>query len=469
MSENPTLSLSPPRRSQFKTVILWRGRIGGNLSLHSKQKERINMNLRFFSMLGKQEFNWRKFCLSLTLSIIAILTGLMCGMSEIVGAVSSVSDNWIGAWTTPQAPFMEGMSKDGFENITLRQIVHPLSDGSKVRIKLSNLFGIKAVTFNSVHVALQDVGANILPGTDKKVTFKSGQSTVTILPGVEVWSDPIDLQIVDNHNLAVSLYIAKASGPATWHFMAMQTNYISNSGDYTADIQASEYVKTMTSWFWLAEVEVMANEAVKGTLVCLGDSITEGDLSTIDANKRWPDYLAERIRRESPQYQLAVLNQGLGGNRLLTFDAQYPRRGISALDRLEHDVLQQNKLKAVILLEGINDISSGCHDADKIIAGMKEIIKRVHAKGAKIYGGTLTPFAVTKAYTPQGEMTREKVNNWIRTSGTFDGVIDFDQVLRDPKRPLMMLPKYDSGDHIHPNDAGYEAMANAVDLNILKF
>jgi lysophospholipase L1-like esterase len=316
---------------------------------------------------------------------------------------------------------------------------------------------------------LQDVGASILPGTDRKVTFKSGQSTVTILPGAEVWSDPVNLQIHDCHNLAVSIYISNASGPATWHTMALQTNYISNPGDHTADLQASGYVKNTTSWFWLTGVEVVADETVKGTLVILGDSILDGNNSVIDANHRWPDYLARRIRKESPQYQLAVLNQGFSGNRLLT---DVSGCGLKTPDRLEHDVLQQNKLKAVILLIGINDIGNGCYDSDKLIASLKKIVDRVHAKGVRIYGGTVTPFAVRANrpgyFTPDGELMRQTINNWIRTSCAFDGVIDFDQALRDPKNPLTMLSTYDSGDHLHPTDAGYEVMANAVDLGILK-
>jgi lysophospholipase L1-like esterase len=318
-----------------------------------------------------------------------------------------------------------------------------------------------------VHIALQDEGASILPGTDRKVTLKSGQSTITIWPGTEVLSDVVDLQIVDCHNLVVSLYIAGASGPTTWHPVANQTTYIANSGDHTADLQAKEYAKTVNSWFWLTGVEAIPNEAVKGTLVIFGDSISDGNNSTVDTNHRWPDFLAQRIRRESPQYQLAVINQGISGNRLVT---DTPYFGLKGLDRLERDVLQQNGLKVVIFLLGINDIGNGNYDAEQIIAGMKEVIKRIHAIGTRIYGGTLTPFAVFRAgyYTPQGEMTRETVNNWIRTSGAFDGVIDFDQVLRDPKKLLMLLPQYDSGDHLHPNDAGYEVMANAVDLGILK-
>jgi lysophospholipase L1-like esterase len=385
----------------------------------------------------------------------------------------TVTENWIGAWSTSLTAFNEtGISYDGFKNTTLRQIVHPLINGSKARIKLSNLFGIKSVTFDSVHIALQDVGAAILPGTDRKVTFNYGQSVVTVLPGAEFLSDPVAMPIVAGRNLTVSLYLADASGPASWHRLAIQTTYISNPGDHTADVQAGGYARIETSWFWLAGLEVVADEAVQGTLVTFGDSITDGDGAMIDANHRWPDYLAERIQRESPQYQLSVLNQGIGGNRLLSVDASCPGRGICALDRLEHDVLQQKNLKAVILLEGINDIGNGCHDAEKIITGMREIIDRVHAKGARVYGGTLTPCAVfTKApefYTPDGERTRQKVNGWIRTSRAFDGVIDFDQAIRDPKNPLRMFPAYDCGDHLHPNDAGYEAMANVVDLGILK-
>jgi lysophospholipase L1-like esterase len=399
-----------------------------------------------------------------------LLAGVAFCTSEMAQAALVSSENWVGVWSTSPIPFTDtGLSNEGFNNVTLRQIIHPHIDGLKIRIKLSNLYGIKAFTFNSVHVALQNEGASILPGTDRKVTFKSGQSAVTILPGAEVWSDPVDLQIRDCHNLTVSLYISGVSGPATWHPMALQKNYISNLGNHTADLQANAYEKTTTSWFWLTGVETVADETVKGALVILGDSISDGNNSTIDANQRWPDYLARRIRKESPRYQLAVLNQGISGNRLLT---DISGCGIKTPDRLEHDVLQQNKLKAVVLLIGINDIGNGCHDPAKLIAALQRIIDGVHAKGARIYGGTITPYAIRANrpgyFTPEGELARQAVNNWIRTSCAFDGVIDFDRALRDPKNPLTMLALYDSGDHLHPNDAGYEAMANAVDLGILK-
>jgi lysophospholipase L1-like esterase len=414
------------------------------------------------------------------LSVFTILMAglLMAGVafcpSEKVQATPVLSENWIGTWTTSPQQFGEnGISYDGFKNTSLRMIIHPNISGSSARIRLSNIFGIKPVTFNSVHIAQQDIGAAIIPGTDKTVTFNSGQSAVTVWPGTEILSDSIAMKVEDKHNLTVSIFIAGASGPTTWHKQAMQTNYISNPGDHTRDIKASDYTKTVTSWFWLTGVEVVPDETVKGTLVVLGDSITNGECygncSIIDLNRRYSDYLAERIRLESPQYQLAVLNQGIGANRLITDTSN---SSIKVLDRLERDVLQQNKLKVVILLIGINDIGNRNFDSDQIIAGMKKVIQRVHEKGARIYGGTLTPFAVYTNkpgyYTPEGEKTRETINNWIRNSGVFDGVIDFDQVIRDPKNPLMMLPKYDCGDHLHPNDAGYEAMANAIDLRILK-
>jgi lysophospholipase L1-like esterase len=431
-----------------------------------KRKEKMKMDLKVFGKLGKHLFDRKNYYLSLTLSLMTALVGLASG-TPVQAAAGS--ENWIGIWSASPIPFTRtGITKKGFTNTTLRMIVHPHIDGSKVRIKLSNVFGINPVTFDSVHVALQERDARILQGTDRKVTFESGRSAVTIQAGAEVWSDPIDLQIVDRHNLAVSVYIAGSSGPATFHNKALQINYLAQQGDHTEDIQEDAYVKTMSSYFWLSGVEAVTDDTVKGVLVTLGDSITDGNGSTRNANHRYPDYLAERIRSESPQYQLAVLNQGISGNRLLSDAAG---NGVKALDRLERDVLQQNQLKVVILLEGINDIRHGCYDPEKIIAAMKVIIDRVHAQGARIYGGTLTPFAVAnkpKVYNSNAEKTREAVNTWIRTSGAFDGVIDFDRAIRDPKNPLYMLPQYDSGDHLHPGDAGYQAMANAIDLKILK-
>ncbi|MFA6849669.1 MAG: SGNH/GDSL hydrolase family protein [Selenomonadaceae bacterium] len=219
------------------------------------------------------------------------------------------------------------------------------------------------------------------------------------------------------------------------------------------------------SWFWLEEIEVLADSSTKGTVVTFGDSITDGFQSTPNENHRWPDYFADRIQKESPDFKLAVLNEGISGNRILTDTERF---GVNALARLDEDVVLKNNVKAVIMLEGINDIGHGTFDAVKIIDGMKMIISQVHAKGIRIYGCTILPFAGAKYDTPEGQATRESVNNWIRTNSGFDGVIDFDKALRDPENLTKILPQYDSGDHLHPNDKGYQIMANTIDLHILR-
>jgi len=376
------------------------------------------------------------------------------------------SKDWTGTWAaSPQAPSSTGISNDGFTNTTLRLIVHPHIDGTEVRIRLSNRFGKQPLTFNAVHIALQSFGANIVPDSDHSLTFNGGNPVVTVLPGAEALSDPVSMNVVHDVNLALSFYIAGDSGPATWHAIAQQTNYISTKGDHAADTQAGAFVNKVDSWFWLEEIEVLADSSTKGAIVTFGDSITDGVQSTPNENHRWPDYFADRIQKESPDFKLAVLNEGISGNRILTDTELF---GSNALARLDKDVLLKNNVKAVIMLEGINDIGHGTFDAAKIIDGMKMFISRVHAKGIRIYGCTILPFAGAKYDTPEGQATRESVNNWIRTNSGFDGVIDFDKVIRDPANLSKLLPQYDSGDHLHPNDKGYQTMANTIDLHILK-
>ncbi|HEX6594185.1 MAG TPA: SGNH/GDSL hydrolase family protein [Bacillota bacterium] len=377
---------------------------------------------------------------------------------------------WMGSWTaSPQQPYEEGPSQEGFANETIRLIVHPHLQGKAVRLKFSNQFGTKPLKIGKVTVAKSTTGASIEEDTLHEVRF-NGKDKKTIPPGAVAVSDPVSLPLDYEEDLAVSMYFPKQTGPATWHRLSRQTSYVSAAGDYTSEASADAFPTKVDAWFYLSAVDVYAEPSVKGAIAILGDSITDGHSSTVNANHRWPDFLADRLQQQGKGNRYSVLNAGISGNKILRDSPVY---GPSALARLNEDVLRQTGVTHVILLEGLNDIGHVPHtlDADEIIAGMKQIADEVRAKDVKIFAGTLTPFkgaTIRNYYTEEGERTRQQVNEWIRTSGYFDGVIDFDEVLRDPNNPLYLHEDYDSGDHLHPNDAGYKAMAEAVDLSMFK-
>jgi lysophospholipase L1-like esterase len=338
----------------------------------------------------------------------------------------------------------------------------------------------RVVRLDAVFVGLQQDGAALLPRSNHEVTF-GGSRSIAIPEGAEVLSDPVLFPVGPQQNLAISLYTAGETGPATVHGAAFQTNYISGPGNFAATEDANAFAettgsKTIGSWYFLSAVDVLTPSGVKA-VVALGDSITDGASSRADKNERWTDVLSRRLLAN--HLDLAVLNAGIGGNRVLTTS---PCWGQNALARLGRDVLAQAGIEAVILFEGTNDIgqpdtpgtnSNPCLsrtqvNADEIIAGYKQIIARTHARGLKIFGATILPYQGFAAWTTTGEAKRMAVNQWIRTSGAFDGVIDFDIALRDPKIPSRLAPRYDSGDHLHPGTAGHEAMGNAVDLALFR-
>lgn len=408
------------------------------------------------------------FILTLGFGVFLILSD-SAGMKNVSAQVNKLSNvdtndaNWIGSWaTSPQPPYSYGVSNEGFQNKTVRLIVNPHLDGEALRIRLSNTFGSKPLTFSEVYVGASSGEANIAPGTNHQVTF-GGEKSVTIPIGEEIVSDPVALQVFNERDLAVSVYVPDDSGPATWHLWSQQTTYVAD-GNHATDTDASSFNTQVNSWFWLVGVDVIANHAVKGAIVTLGDSITDASHSTLNTNRRWPDFLAKRINEGPLSQRMSVLNAGISGNKILE---DSPTGGISALERLERDVFSQIGVTDIVLLEGINDImqNPGIR-ADEIISGMEQIIRRSYAHGLNIYGGTIMPFKGTSSYSAQTEQTRQAVNHWIRMSGAFDGVIDFDKALSDPEEPLRLLPKYDPGDHLHPNDAGTQAMADAVDLSM---
>lgn len=352
-------------------------------------------------------------------------------------------------------------------NQTLRQIVRASIGGSKVRIVLSNAFGTAPVEIGGASVALRDKDSSIQPATAKPLLF-GGSPTASILAGATLVSDPVDLMVAPLADLAIDLFVPGDLGvgpsPVTTHNGALQTNYISEPGNHVGEAAMTAALRP-GAWFLIGRVEVVA-PANTLAVVAFGDSITDGSRSTSDMNARWPDVLARRLAaRKGPG--VAVLNAGIGGNRVLGDGA-----GVSALARFDKDVLMQTGVTHVVVMEGINDIgiarSNPTPSAADLIAGHKQLIARAHARGLKIFGATLTPYEGAAYFTPEGEAKRQALNEWIRTSGAYDGVIDMDKATRDPAAPTRFLPAYDSGDHLHPGDAGYKAMGDAVDLALFK-
>lgn len=359
-----------------------------------------------------------------------------------------------------------------FADQTVREIVHISIGGSQIRIRLSNAYGKEPLEIGAVHVAVHAEGSGIALNSDHVAVF-SGRARVTIPPDALALSDPIALPVAPLSDLVISIYLPNHVVGSGIHYAAQQTTYVA-SGDVTGamDLPAAT---TLTSWVFLTGVDVLEPKA--SALVAFGDSITDGYASTNDANHRWPNYLAARLLSASKPELVAVLDEGIGGNRILHDPNTNIAFGVNGLARFDRDVLAQPGVKYVIVLEGINDLGHAGPDtfpaeqvsAEDIIAGLKQLISRAHEKGLKVYGGTLTPFAGTAFggyFSEDKEGKRKAVNEWIRTSHSFDAVIDFDKTVQDPARPDHIAAPFDSGDHLHPNDAGYKGMADSIDLNL---
>lgn len=377
--------------------------------------------------------------------------------------------SWVATWgASPQSP----AAPLALSGQTVRQVAHLSLGGPWIRVRLSNAFGTAALPIAEARVAVSAGGPAIVSGTDRALTF-GGSPTATIPPGALLVSDPVRLQVAPLSDVAVSLYFSGAVSATTEHSLGVQTTWITPPGNFTGDADLPAGGSTTTSWYFLNGVEVAA-DARAAAIVTLGDSITDGYASTVSANRRWPNALARRLQARHATADLAVVDQGISGNRVL-----HDFIGPNALSRLDRDVLVQSGARWVVVLEGINDIGlPGAFGtpaehvtADEIIDGHQQLIARAHAMGLRVYGGTLTPFEGTifpGYFTPEGEVKRQAVNRWIRTSRAYDAVIDFDAATRDPAHPTRLLPAYDSGDHLHPNDAGYQAMADAVDLRLFQ-
>lgn len=424
---------------------------------------------------------WMRSCL---LILFSLSTGIPAGYAQ-----SRTLENWVTTWATaqsaapvtperpmfpPHAPRPDSQSTTRprpshvipaiADNQTVRMIVHTSIGGRRLRIELSNAYGKAIVSIGNAHVAIRTKGSSIDPRTDRQLLF-SGNQSVDIRPGVVIVSDPIDLDIKPMSDLAVSLFVVKGDKVPTNHEIGVHTSFIAD-GDNTAAEEIAN-ASTTTTYLWLRSVDV---DAASGafSVVCLGDSITDGYGTTTDADQAWPTLLAKRFQQQPKGPRISVVNEGISGNEVIRDGA-----GVSALARLDRDVLSEPGVRWIVLLEGINDINlrgqvagQGALVADDLIRAYEQIIARVHMHNVKIVGATLTPEEGLWLAGPVGEATRQKVNQWIRTSGMFDAVVDFDAAVRDKDRPGRLRDDFDPGDHIHPNDLGNASMANAFNLSV---
>jgi lysophospholipase L1-like esterase len=381
------------------------------------------------------------------------------------------SPNWVGSWAAAPMSTSSKLTPDmilGKADLTLRESVHLSIGGTSLRLALSNEFGTLPLKITDVHVAMRKGSGEVDARTDHTVKFGSSTSVI-IPPGAFVTSDPLEWAVSKFADLTVSFCLPEQKVTRiSSHELSSSTAYVAK-GDQ-AGSESLMGASVFQKWYLLKDIEVSA-EKRSAAIVTFGDSITDGAHSTTDSNHRWPDELARRLADNKKTKLLAVINEGIGGNRVL-----HDVVGESALKRLDRDVLQAPGVRYVVWLEGVNDIGKSTLarsaddiiTADQIIAAMKSGVQQMRAHGIKVIGGTLIPYVGAKYSSPAGELMRQAVNAFIRTPGSFDGVIDFEKATQDPQRPDRMLSRYDSGDHLHPNDEGYKAMADAVDLRLFQ-
>jgi lysophospholipase L1-like esterase len=406
---------------------------------------------------------------------VATAAGLLAFVMFSAGPAAATTDpapQWTGTWSAAPQPYMPG-ALEHFDDRSLRLIVHTSAGGHSVRIRISNAFGRSPLHIGAAHIARRGDGAAIDPLSDRPLRF-SGRPDLTLAAGADGLSDPVELEVPERSDLAVSLYLPDPTAAATSHFLAMQTSYVSAGAGDSTGAAAFAVGRTIDSWPFLTGVDVAGDG---GSIVAFGDSLIDGDGSTPDTNHRWPDALAARLPGT------AVLNEGIIGNRLLrdsprqtAFGAALGQAGVT---RFARDALGQAGVRCVVVRIGGNDLgfagaltpAATKPTAADLIAGYRRLIAQAHAAGVRIVGATISPFehveVIRGYYSPQKEQVRQQVNAWIRSGGEFDGVIDFDAVLRDPKHPQQLRPDYDSGDHLHPNDTGYAAVAAAVPVGLL--
>ena len=413
-----------------------------------------------------------------TLAAAALVAALLFSALPTLDAQAGGDRHWVGTWATapverpapPPDGGRGGAPPTTINNQTLRQIVHTSLGGDRVRVIFSNAFGTAPLPVGAARVALRANGAAIVDGSSRALTF-GGSPSAAIPAGTVLFSDPVDLAVPAMADLAVDLFLpgdASGASPMTTHNGALQTSYVSTTGNH-AGATALPVATDTQAWFFLARVEVLT-PASASAVVIFGDSISDGTASTPDTNNRWPDHLARRLAAAG--MPVGVLNLGIAGNQVLSDGL-----GVSALARFDRDVLAQSGVSHVVVMEGINDFgiggASGPAAAD-LIFGHQQLVTRAHAQGLRIYAGTLTPFEGTNLgflpnyYTPENDAKRRALNEWIRTAGVYDGVIDFDAAVRNPTQQGRLLPRYAASDNLHLNDAGYAAMAATVDLGLFR-
>jgi lysophospholipase L1-like esterase len=376
--------------------------------------------------------------------------------------------HWVGTWTAAPAP-AEGAA---FANHTLRMIPRVSIGGTTVRVRIANAYGVRPLAIGTAYVGLRGSGPAVVPGSNRRLTF-CGETNATIAAGALVVSDPVELSFAPLSDLAVSVHLPQdlpAAFGITGRY-ARQTNYVSPPGDFAAD-EVMPVGRLTDDWYFVCGVDVVA-PAETGAVVAVGDSLTDANISTHDGHHSWPSQLARRLAARPRGRPMAVMNEGLGGNRIL-----HDIRGDSGLRRFDRDVLAQPGVTHTIIMLGTNDLRNrpGKPEeevtAPQMIAGLKQFAVRGHARGIKVIPATLTPFEnetfLPGAWNPRREAVRQAVNDWLRKTDDFDAIVDFDRALRDPDHPTSMLPVYDCGDHLHPSDAGYRAMGDAIDLSLFE-
>lgn len=398
----------------------------------------------------------------LRLSATAVLSLSVLGLSA---AAWGAEPNWIGTWGA-SAMQAQGGAMRAFTGMTLRQVVRVSAGGTKVRVRFTNEFGTDPLSLADAHVALAAGGSAVKE--DHKLTF-GGESSVRIAQGAAIFSDPVELNVAPLSDLAISFYVPNQVLRAeTYHALGLQTNYAA-VGDVAGAAKLDEGMK-FSSWYFLSGVDVAAPAGARA-IVTLGDSITDGAKSTPDTNRRWPNILAERLQKTPGLESVSVIDEGISGNRILNEGA-----GPSALARFDRDVLAQDGVKYLVILESINDIGHTLHpvgpEEEITVSQLENVVGQMalmaRQRGIKVYGATLTPYVGAGYAGEKGEQMRSAYNNWIRTSPLFDAVIDFEKAVGDGAMPPRFQPAYDSGDHLHPGDAGYKAMGEAIDLKLFQ-